>query len=438
MIKFIKISFAFIVITVTLALCISATDKMNLDFPTIDESGSIVGLSNFYCPLVSDNFFETFSDGFGELVTEPTSKFTVNAIQGGGRYPSNVLRSDKFDFSNLSLNFDDYFTAFSFSGLPISVNISLSTDVDNKISVFSNKALTPAGFVDGVLSVDVNEPQILKVVFDDSVGKSLYIFIGDAQSFSASDVADFLENGSDSSLGYKTEQAAKYSYPLKVAIDNNIVYYPAIYSNETAYISDELYSGEYSGNEAISHKGETYLPISAFVGNGNIVSADYDEAFGIIRLTSKEIESMLLSEFKASASSKVAESEGIIEYVGTAQGGIFTEIAPALLMNSDSLKFTVMASTSGEPSVAKIRLAVIGYNSLGKTEVISEASTRVYSKAYDSTSYFDVSSMNGEYEGFYFAIIIDEETDTVINMSNLKLEIFKISTGIGDNEFNPF
>lgn len=437
MLKFLKIFFFVIVLTAVCALSVSAS----AEFPVIDESGEIAELKGFYCPSASENVVDAFLEDANELGASESAKFSVSATQGGGKYISEVFRREGFEFAGNSVKLDHYFSVINFSGDSITVNVAPNTDVENGYAVYSNKGAVSATFSDGVLSFTVNQAQLIKVVFDDSVGKTIYIFVGYKNFIEVFDVEMLLESGVSSIVSQGSKGNATYTYQLKTFIDNNAVYYPAISVGSDVYVSEELYNGTYSGNDAVNYKGDKYLPINSFVGNGNIESVTYDEIYGAVRFTAKSSESASLSNFKNAADTSLTDKNGSLTFFdksATDSNGILTEIDPALVRSADSLKFSTKVSMNGKASGVKVKVALLGYNTLGETEVVSETNIRAYMKEYDTSVYFDVSADDCDYESWYLAIIIEEDPGVWVTMSDIKLEIFDVSSGIGDNEFNPF
>ncbi len=317
----------------------------------------------------------------------------------------------------------------------------MHTDVENGYSVYSNKGTPSASFYEGVLSVAVDQAQIIKVVFDDSVGKTLYIFVGYKNSLTPFDIENLLDSGINTVTKEGDNGYANYTYPLKTVIDNNLVYYPAVYSRGNAYLSSDLYNGVYDGNDAVSLKGDIFIPIDSFAGNGYFTSASYDNDLGTIKLVSNKASYSTIAGFKSAAGSELTENGEFISFHNTDESvskGIFARITETSLMNCGCLKLTSRSSMTGMASGAKLRIAVVGYNAQGETDIISEDDARAYGKSCETAYYFDISSVECAYEDFYIVIIIEEAPEVTVTMSNIKLEVFEISSKLGDNEFNPF
>ncbi len=113
----------------------------------------------------------------------------------------------------------------NFDGDSLTINVALNTDVEKGYEVFSNKGAVEAAFSDGILSIAVNKAQLLKVVFDDSVGKTVYIFVGYKNFIDAFDVEELLDSGIASIVSQGSKGNVNYIYPLKTFVDNNAVYF---------------------------------------------------------------------------------------------------------------------------------------------------------------------------------------------------------------------
>ncbi len=422
------------------ALNVAEASAYSANFPSINESGNIVGLFKFYSPLVSEDIVQVFADN-DDLRASESSKFSVSVAQGGGSYISGVFRQDGVDLEDLSLKFDPYFAAVSFYGKPITVNVSINADIENGYSVYSNKGTPSASYENGVVSIVVDQAQILKVVFDGAVGKTLYVLVGYKNALEAFDVEVMLKNGINTVINTGYSENVTNAYPVKTIVDNNIVYYKSYYSNGNAYLSLNLYEGVYNKDDAISYKGDLFVPVEAFAGNGVYENALYDRESGTILLETENVSNATISGFKSAKESVLSESGNTVSFydsADTASNGIFAKFEETTLFNAKCLKLMSFSSMTGKASGAKVTLAMLGYDSSGKTDIIASSDIRAYNKSYNTTSYFDISSADGEYEGFYFAIMINEAPGVTITMSGIELEIFEVSSGVGDNEFNPF
>ena len=441
MLKIVKIFCSVIIFSVVLSLCIAATDEMNFEFPVIEDSGVVEALSVFYCPDVSDNVVDSFFEGDAELGAAKSGKFSVSATQGGGRYISEVFRRQGYSFTDNSLKFDHYFSVINFNGESITVNIAPNTDVKSGYAVYSNVGMPEASFEQGVLSVEVKRAQLLKVVFDDSVGKTIYILVGYKNFIGSFDVERLLDSGISSIIPQGNKGNVNYTYPLKTFVDNRAVYYSAVCIDSVPYVTADIYKGTYVGSDAVRYKGDLYLPIDSFIGNGNIKDVCYDKASGSVRFTTYTSDYVYLSNFKSEKGTVLSENSGSITFYDNDSAdskGVLTEISPEFICNANSLKLSAKASMSGMTTGLKVKLSILAYNALGETVVLSEANIRAYGKEYDSVVYFDVSPDGVEYECWYMAITIEEAPGVTVTMRNIKLEIFEVSAGIGDNEFNPF
>ena len=413
------------------------------DLPEISENGNIIGLTNYYDPSSSGNIVEMFSEGFGDLVIIDNEKFNVRVVQGDGIYEADVKQvSAAYLSENMTINAGNYFAAYAFSGDEITVNIDINSDIKSGYEIYSTKSAYSSEFSDGVLSVTVSEPQTLKVVFDGAEGKSIIVFIGKKGSDTA-DTASMAVIGDVT--GNKTIGEAEFICPVKINVDSTVVYYPAIVMRSVAYITENAYVGDYNGTDAVVVDGDIYIPVSAFSGNGNIVSAAYDKNLGLIKLKTKSVDgSVDISGFKAvhEAVTSVTFTENAVSFKNTSPSvsinGIITEIDIEALMSADCLRLTSAITMAEKDSAAHLDLSIIGYNDLGETDIIAKASARAYRKTYDTTVYFDISGLDGVYENYYLVIVCDEVPGVVITLDGTQLSVFDVSADLGDNEFNPF
>lgn len=367
-------------------------------------------------PLVSLSG-EIISDDFSAIAVRDF-KFDVKVSCENTEHTIEIYRTaDKYDGG---LKKGSVFCGFSFVGEPVSVCVSSKTDTKT-CEIFSEKSCD-AVFENGKLKITVSEPQIIKVVFDNSNE----ITIG------AGTTAD--QTAESAASGILPTEYTSIS-AINTAKNKIIIGKHAFYTeNGVISVGGELFVDESvcavlgkSGEELVKAEkyGVTYISVSDLGGS-------VDSGSGEIYFEPSRNRITDLVFASANENSSVAISQGFMSVTALSDGVASAMASVSDISYNESLMFT---SDCSADAAVPTEFTIAAVRDDGSVCAVKHT-VKCGGTKLPVQTYFDMTKI-GKYDRLYIIVSFEKNKCDVISLRDYSLEAFT-SPGYGDNEFDPF
>ncbi len=408
-----------------------------------DRASNISSISSFYDPSSSENAVMIFEDGFESFKYSDSNKFAVSVSQGNSFYFTSAKAIQSIDYiSEGDMMLGEYFAAVAYSGDDINIDIEMRYDIEKGYGIASSSSLYNAAFVDGKLKLTVSEPQIISITYDDSIGKSLLIYVCDITN-SIEDVEKIILSRDNGDLTASKYVECSYIYPGKIIVGNTVCYYPSVISNSKIYISEDFFPIDYNGDNIYVHEsGENFIELSEFSNINGYGLCSYNAELGVafLPVEMSKNDTVRLNNLIPTKNTNVIKEENSVTFSSASSDGlscVIFKIDNRLLTTAECLRFEALLGQEGSLICVETKFSIIGYAPSGETQIISCAKVNAYSKEKGIVNYFDLTNISSDCESYYFVIEYEALTDAVFTLKDLVFTKY-IVQGLGDNEFNPF